>query len=196
MNSCRSDAVGAVNSYLAQLRSAAATSSAKVTLVLFDSQGIDTIRAGVTAAVCPDVVDEEYVPRGNTPLFDAVGRTVTQLEAAGPPDELRMLAIMTDGLENASKEYTADVIAALLVSKQEQGWTVVYLGADHDAWPSARRLGIRASATSQFDKHNISMAMLQMASVTTRAASGESNIRFTAEERRKLNSKRDEDRKD
>ena len=138
MEDCRADAIGAVNSYLRQVKDDKEL-EAKVSLIIFDSQGIDVIRDRVPSTGCAELAPSEYQPRAQTPLLDAVGHGAALLDKHKEPGERSILAIMTDGLENASREYTKDTIKALLDRKQkEDGWLVLYLGAGHDAWQQAR----------------------------------------------------------
>jgi Mg-chelatase subunit ChlD len=158
METCRLDALGAVNSYLRQVRDDADL-TARVSVVLFDTQGIDRIRDHVPIASCPDVTAEEYQPRGGTPLLDAVGHAAGLLESRSERDIRSILVIMTDGHENSSREHTKETIAALLRRKQqENNWLVVYLGADHDAWDQARHLGLMAANTASFNKMALAAA--------------------------------------
>ncbi len=134
MEDCRTDAIGAVNSYLRQVKDDK-DMEAQVSLLIFDSQGIDLIRDHVPVGSCAELAAEEYQPRASTPLLDAVGHGVTALDKRKEPGARSILAVMTDGLENASREYTKETIKALLDRKQkEDGWLVLYLGAGHDAW--------------------------------------------------------------
>ena len=150
MESCRTDAVGAVNSYLRQVRNDKSM-DARLSVVIFDSQSIDTIRDRVPVNACPELTLEEYQPRGATPLLDAVGYSVGILDALSGKDERRIMAIMTDGLENASREYTREQLRSVLNRKQkEDGWLILYLGAGHDSWSQASRIGIAASHTADF----------------------------------------------
>lgn len=150
MENCRSDAVGAVNSYLRQVR-ADTSMSARLSLVIFDNQSIDTIRDRVPVGVCPELTLEEYQPRGATPLLDAVGYSVGILDCLSDKDERRIMAILTDGLENASREYTRETLRSVLNRKQsEDGWLILYLGAGHDSWSQASQIGIAASHTADF----------------------------------------------
>ena len=150
MEAARSDAVNAVNGYLRQIR-ADKTMEARLSLVTFDSQSIDTIRDRVPVNACPELSIEEYEPRGSTPLLDAVGYSVGILDCLSDKDERRIMAILTDGLENASREYTRAQLKDLLDRKQrEDGWLVLYLGAGHDSWSQARQIGIAARNTADF----------------------------------------------
>jgi Mg-chelatase subunit ChlD len=137
MEDCRTDAIGAVNSFLRQTK-ADKEVEGRISLITFDSQSIDVIRDKAPAGSCAELEPDEYQPRASTPLLDAVGHGVALLDKAHERDERCVLAVMTDGLENASREYTKDTIKALLERKQkEDGWLIVYLGADHNAWSQA-----------------------------------------------------------
>jgi hypothetical protein len=125
------------------------------------------IRDRVPSTGCADLGADEYQPRAQTPLLDAVGHGVSLLDRSKQPDERAILAVMTDGLENASREYTKDTIKALLDRKQkEDGWLVLYLGAGHDAWQQAHSMGLHAGNVADFSKLQMAQTM---ASVATRA---------------------------
>jgi hypothetical protein len=155
MEDCRTDAIGAVNSYLRQLKDDADV-EARVSLVIFDSQSIDVIRDRVPAKSCAELAANEFQPRAQTPLLDAVGHGVSHLDGRKESGERCILAIMTDGLENASREYTKETIKALLDRKQkDDGWLVLYLGAGHDAWAQASAIGLHAGNVAAFDKRSM-----------------------------------------
>ena len=196
METARGDAVGAVNSYLRQVRDDTKM-DARLSLVIFDSQSIDTIRDRVPAKLCPDLLLEEYQPRGGTPLLDAVGYSVGILDCLSDKDERRIMAIMTDGLENASREYTRDKLRALLDRKQkEDGWLVLYLGAGHDSWDQASQIGILACHTADFSIHSMAATADVLHAVGSRfiaaspGAEGARNAALTADERRRLDGQR------
>ena len=170
MEDCRTDAIGAVNSYLRQVRDDAET-EARVSLIIFDSQGIDTIRDRVPARGCAELAAQEYQPRAGTPLLDAVGHGASQLDRHKEAGERCILAVMTDGLENASREHTKETIKTLLDRKQkEDGWLVVYLGAGHDAWAQAHAMGLHAGNVAAFDKLAVSQTLASFAARSARYA--------------------------
>jgi hypothetical protein len=112
------------------------------------------------------------------------------LDKRSADNERRVLAVMTDGLENASREYTKESLKALLDRKQkDEGWLVLYLGAGHDSWAQAQHLGITAGNTSNFVKESVASASAAMYARQKRyAASAEPTIEaalggFTAGER-------------
>jgi hypothetical protein len=162
MEDCRTDAIGAVNSYLRQVKDDK-DMEALVSLLIFDSQGIDLIRDHVPVGSCAELASEEYQPRASTPLLDAVGHGVNALDKRKEPGARSILAVMTDGLENASREYTKETIKALLDRKQkEDGWLVLYLGAGHDAWAQAGAIGLHAGNVASFSKQAMGRSMASM----------------------------------
>ncbi len=191
MESCRMDALGAVNGYLRQVRDDAEM-NARASVILFDTGGIDRIRDHVAVGTCADITADEYQPRGGTPLLDAVGHAVGLLEKHSKPSARSILVVMTDGEENSSREYSKEAIAKLLKRKQDDnGWLVVYLGANHDAWAQASSMGLAASNTAMFALS----AMADTGDVAYRRSARYSKARnvkadlaegFTSEEREKL----------
>lgn len=122
---------------------------ALMTLVQFDSQAPHEILAEalpITEMVPLSAAD--FVPRGGTPLLDAIGRTVTlagvrqdeRAATGGPPEDITVITI-TDGQENQSREFTRAQIVGLVKDKTNQGWSFVFLGAGLDAYAEARGMG-------------------------------------------------------
>jgi Mg-chelatase subunit ChlD len=68
------------------------------------SQPIEVIRDKASAGSCVELAASEYPPRASTPLLDAVGHGVALLDKRKEPGERCILAVMTDGLENACRE--------------------------------------------------------------------------------------------
>ena len=118
-----------------------------LTLVTFDAPQDPTkprVRALYDGVPLKEVVDltfANYRPDGGTPLFDAIGSTISRIEAdPRAADRTVVLVVMTDGLENASVEYTREAIAAKVEQKERDGWTILYLGANQDAKQVAQSL--------------------------------------------------------
>ncbi len=133
--------------------------AACVSLTLFDSSGIDLVRDAVAP---PDAVlkDGEFEPRGMTPLYDAIGQTIADAEGRSKGFDRVALVILTDGLENASVEFKRDDVLKLLKENQERdGWLVIYLGANQDAWAVGKQFGTVADNSMSFDADKIGVAM-------------------------------------
>lgn len=105
-----------------------------MTLVLFDSTSIDNVYWNEDPAKAAILTPETYVPGACTPLYDAMGRTLTRMEKElqGDCNHSVIVTIITDGLENHSKEYNLRAIQALIKHLKEEGWSFAYMGTDHD----------------------------------------------------------------
>lgn len=96
-----------------------------------------------------------------------------------------VVAIVTDGQENASREFTADKVKKLIEEKQASGWDFVFLGADLNAITAAKNYGFAASKVAYFDSSNICGAFTSIGKQVSAARSG-SEVVFSADERQKL----------
>jgi hypothetical protein len=93
----------------------------------------------------------EYSPHGCTALYDAIGasivKTRAQLSELGgerPADII--VVILTDGMENASREWTRAQVFELITEAENAGWQFIFLGANQDSWEVSQNLGIRRGA--------------------------------------------------
>lgn len=100
-----------------------------------------------------DVInDRTYNPSSRTPLFDATGFSVSKLKQylEGKVNYSVLVTILTDGEENASKDYTGRAIKNLVDELKQQNWTFTYIGAEHDIEKMAASMNIHN--TMAFDK--------------------------------------------
>ena len=146
MEACRDSTIKAFNEYVAKLKEAWKTQT-RVSLTLFDSESIDLVHDALAVGAVPDLSRSTFVPRGSTPLLDAIGHTVARIDKTKlAQDERVTFVILTDGQENASREHTRESIAKLLAGRQEdKDWLVLYLGANQDAFREAAAVGIGAA---------------------------------------------------
>lgn len=95
---------------------------------------------------------EEYRCGGWTPLYDAIGRAIGILdEAAGSEKQAKcILVIMTDGQENASREFNHAGILAMIKARQERGWLITFLGEGLDVAQQGVRLGTAAANVAAY----------------------------------------------
>jgi Mg-chelatase subunit ChlD len=109
----------------------------------------------------PKLTGDVFVPRGMTPLNDAIARTAQAMDGEKLRDgEKVAFVILTDGLENASKEYSRDAVRKLLERLQkEKNWLVIYLGANQDAFAEGAARGTVAANTLNFDAPKMRMAV-------------------------------------
>lgn len=123
-----------------------------ITLVLFDSDSIDNVYWNADPFAVPTLNKNTYVPGACTPLYDAIGQTLTRLEKELKEDEDHsvVVTIITDGLENCSTEYSGMAVKALVEHLKTKGWSFAYMGTDHDVYGAAVHLSI--SNVIQFQK--------------------------------------------
>jgi uncharacterized protein YegL len=156
MDAIRSDVIGGFNSFVEEQR--AQPGRCLMTLIQFD--GGDPHEVLESARPIEQVArlsSSRFVPRGNTPLFDAMGHAIAdatirreKLGAAGEPYEEILFVTFTDGMENASREYTRAQIFELIRKRQEIGWSFVYLGANQDAYAVSERIGYGRGSVQNF----------------------------------------------
>lgn len=94
----------------------------------------------------------DYVPCGCTPLFDGIGISVNNLRETADKNgtAIGSVTIITDGMENSSKEYTGKQIADLISSLKEQGWNFNFIGANINVQEVSRNINI--DNTMSFDQ--------------------------------------------
>lgn len=108
-----------------------------VSIVTFDSIGSShpAVRTLIDAQPISQVSQfDNYHPRGCTPLYDAVGQSVSSLYARIKDDKnaTGVITIITDGLENDSHEWNAFMVQDLIEKLKAEGWTFSYMGSAHD----------------------------------------------------------------
>lgn len=140
----RQDHEGGLKSFVRDQRRLAG--DVRFTLVQFDSQEpFELVYDGAKL----EEVDEArlaLVPRGGTPLLDALGRTLEHVRkrligAHRRPDQV-VVMVITDGQENSSRTYTKERIKELVTDREASGWKVLYLGANVDEFHEAGALGV------------------------------------------------------
>ena len=130
---------------------------ANLCLIQFDTENAYEVVFDRALCDVPKLTAETYNPRGGTPLHDALGRTISELGAklSKMPEHERpgkvVVVTMTDGLENASENYTAAQIAGLIKHQREAyKWEFLFLGANQDAILTGERLSIPRANSVMF----------------------------------------------
>jgi hypothetical protein len=119
-------------------------------------------------------IDEEvYKPDSLTPLFDAMGFSINKLKKLleGQSDYNVLVTILTDGEENASKEFSGADIKKLVEELQMNRWTFTYIGTDHDVEKIARSLSIKNTMT--FEKNEADIKNMWLKESSARASYSE-----------------------
>lgn len=145
MESIKSDMEGGFNAFIREQRKL--PDPCAVTLVQFDSESTDTVYTDTPLAKVPAL---DLHPRGGTPLLDAVGSTLSTTEARVKKGARVMVVILTDGLENASREWTKAKVQTIVKRLTKAGWGFLYLGANVDAFAEAAALGVPMAAAANY----------------------------------------------
>lgn len=186
MSSYRGATIAAVNGYLLEARGDATLREANLDFLIFDSESIDTIRSGVVASMA-DITDADFVPRGSTPLWDAIGRGVETLDRknAVSGSKRAVLVIVTDGMENASRRYNKASIKEIIQGRQAAGWLVTFLAAGLEAARQGSDIGIDSGqvASMSFEPAALKSSMRAMHLRSSAYARHEMAPAFTDAER-------------
>ena len=116
-----------------------------VTIVTFEGEGMRGIkmrRDRVPVEGIQPFAPKDYRPGGCTPLYDAMGKTLSNLEGLIRPEDKVMATVITDGMENSSQEYSGRTVKKLVSRLREKGWALAYIGANQDSVEVARDLNI------------------------------------------------------
>ena len=165
MSSRIAETISGFNEYVGDLKKLKVPVS--VTLTKFNSKKVEVVYADKPIKGVPELNKDTYRPNELTPLYDAVGKTITEIDKKKLGKKTVLVVIMTDGEENASKEYNQKKIFDLISEKQKKdGWTFVFMGADQDAWLAGQAIGILYANTLSFDGNNVKGAMKTAARAT------------------------------
>lgn len=159
MDCCRTQTIEGFNEYIKGLTGQ--KDDFRVTLTKFHSGATTVIHDAVKVKDIPMLTLNDYIPSDLTPLYDAVGRTIKALEDKVGTKQLVgtgvIVTIITDGAENASKEFTKQQVFDKIEQCKKNGWTFAFLGANQDAWAGSQALGI-LSNNVQYNQANTSQA--------------------------------------
>lgn len=155
MLSIKKQAIDGFNEQLDELKDRVTdTHVIKVTTTLFGS----TIEKQTSLKDAEDVLPmtaKSYRPSGMTAMYDAVGETIRALQEYHVPvgtNVAYLLVIVSDGMENYSKEYNSSSIRQLVTQCQDTGkWTFVYIGANQDLSKVSESLNIPILNTMSFE---------------------------------------------
>ena len=152
MSGWEKDVIGGFNSFIKEQQ--AEKDECSVTLVQFDGQ--DPYEMILDAEKLESVKELDasvYNPRGSTPLLDALGRLIKSAEARNrrTPEDV-LVWVFTDGMENASREFTSAQVKELVQAKEKEGWTFMFMGAGIDSYAISSDLGFAEGNTSHFVK--------------------------------------------
>jgi uncharacterized protein with von Willebrand factor type A (vWA) domain len=170
MGAIKDDAIGGFNTFLEEQQKL--DGNANMTLVLFDDQYEVPFESKNLQDVKP-LTESTFVPRGMTAMNDAIGKAVHSLIGRNP--ERAIICILTDGMENASHEYTTAQIKDLMKDVEKKKWEVVYLAANQDAFAEGGARGISNNISYDATKMGIRTAYDSMNTTATTYRTNVSN---------------------
>lgn len=135
---------------------------------------------------------KEYCPRGSTALLDAIGRSTLalKLKIDSMPAEERpkkvVVAVITDGLENASKEYNIEQIKSMIKEHEGLGWNFMFMGTTLDTIDVAAKMGFSMAKSAAYTPNNLKSSMEVISNQVLKVRTGQ-EVSISQEERDKLN---------
>ena len=166
--------------------------NATFTLVQFDSESTDVVHEARQIREVPDLNQDTYLPRGSTPLLDALGQTIisTGKTLAGIPESNRpdkvVFVVITDGEENASHQFTKARVKEMIDHQTgKYNWKFIFLGANQDAFAEAGSVGIARAMAANYSPAHTKVAFVgTSANVASYRRSGRSEALHYSEEQR------------
>jgi hypothetical protein len=177
MQSIGTSTVEGFNSFIKEQK--AAEGEANITLVQFDSEyQVDYKNQPINETV-DLILGETFVPRAMTALFDAVGRTINETKTKNDV----VFVIITDGMENASREFDKKNVFEMIKEKETKGWNFIFLGANQDAIQAGGELGIKAgnSMTYNANAGSVNTMYANISAKIGNFRSAKMNVNITAD---------------
>lgn len=155
MSGLEDDTIGGYNAMLEKQKKE--PGEAIITTVLFDDK-YELLHDRINLRGIGPITDKEYFVRGSTALLDAIGRTINKIGNAQKHTmeeeraERVLFVITTDGMENASREFTYEKVRKMIEhQKNKYGWEFIFLGANIDAIAIAERFGISKDRATNYN---------------------------------------------
>lgn len=145
-----SDVIGGYNRFIEDQRKE--PGEARVTFAQFNDT-YSLLYSGKPLADAPGLTHDTYRPMGSTALLDALGRTLNeqgQRIAQEQWADLVIVCVITDGLENASREYSPEKVKQMIAHAEEHGWKFVYLAANQNAMQVAQNIGMNSAISMSY----------------------------------------------
>ena len=157
------DTIGGYNAMLEKQK--AVDGECRITTVLFDNN-YELLHDRIDIRAVGPMTEKEYFVGGSTALLDAIGRTISKIgnvqkhTTEGYRAEKVLFVIITDGEENASREYSLEKVRAQIERQKEKyAWEFIFLGANIDAVETADRFGIAADRAQEFHADSQGVAL-------------------------------------
>lgn len=154
MANCVTDTIGGYNYYLKEQRESA--NAVYVSTILFD-HNYEILHDCVPINKVNDITKEQYYVRGTTALYDAIGKTIEDLDKKQLDNKV-LFIITTDGLENASVKYHKEQIKELI--EGHKNIEFIYVGANIDSYAEASTIGIKYDHIANYETNTKGVSKL------------------------------------
>lgn len=156
-----------------------------ISFVTFNSAKIRTVFDRQAVRSDKEIKWTDYMPNSCTPLYDAMGESLNKLKKHVGDDDVVLVTIITDGYENASREYSGHDIKRLVAELKEEGWVFAYIGTNQDVDAVADDMGIGSRMRYQYSPEGAARMFAQERVSRKRffdrlATQGKSIIRISA----------------
>ncbi|MFW6246798.1 MAG: hypothetical protein ACOC22_01300 [bacterium] len=160
MSSIMDDSIGGFNTFLKQQKEL--PDEATITVVLFDDK-YELLYDNVDIKNANELTSADWYPRGTTALYDAIGKTINSEKARfkklGDEKPSKVLVcVVTDGYENASREFNINNIKSLISDCEKEDWNFIYLAANQDAFDIGTSFGISGLNTFTYTADSLGVA--------------------------------------
>jgi len=175
MNGIRNDTIGSFNTYTKDLLDGL-EGEVRFSLMKFGGYKKDWMCLDVAMKHVTTLSASNYRPSGGTPLWDAFGFAIKQMEEKDiQEDDKVIISILTDGEENQSREYTQQDVKAMIEDHPE--WAITFLGANMDAWDDVGRgIGMSRGSTYSYDISDMAGTLSGQSVGTIAFASGQTTV--------------------
>jgi uncharacterized protein YegL len=147
MEQLTNDTIGGYNSFIEGQKNV--SGEVNLTTVLFDDK-YEVLHNRVNLRNISKITNKEYFARGSTALFDALGKTINDIgkKLRDTPEKDRpgkvIFFIITDGYENASKEFSGEKIKEMIeLQRNKYSWEFIFFGANIDSTAVGDSIGIK-----------------------------------------------------
>ena len=155
MSAIEKQAVSGVNETLQTISNAQSEHAEQehfVSFVTFNSNGIRTVMNRKQVEGGKALKWTDYQPNACTPLYDAMGQSINELKGHVNDEDVVLVTIITDGMENASREFCGKDIKKLVSDMKEKGWVFAYIGTNQDVDAVADSMGIRSRMAYEYSQ--------------------------------------------
>lgn len=170
MNSCWDSTIDAFNEWLDSQKHE--DGKCNLTICKFNGTSVQYVTENTPINNVEPLSRKTYRPNGMTNLLDAIGDNLTRIDSHLKTHSKNkrpgvMTIVMTDGLENASSQFTKSMISKMVDSREKKDWIFTFLGANIDAFSEGSAMGFKAGTTLQYSTDSMGNTMKVMAGKTS-----------------------------